>query len=291
MLASVGDLVEDVIVAVEQPPEVPSGPELVLNLGADTSARIVRRRGGSAANLAAAVAALGAPVRFIGQVGDDPIGDRLVADLAGAGVDVVTRQRGRTGTVVVILHAGGERSMLTDRGASLGLDRPDPTWLDGVEHLHVPLYSLAAPPLSEATTTLVAHAHRRGIDVSLDTSATSLLAELGPAAVGDLIGELRPALVFANEDEAAMLGSTALRQVTASGVLVEKRGRRPARVVAGIGDHFTVPAVDLGAVADTTGAGDAFAAGFLVARLGGDDLRTCTERGHQSAAAHLRSIA
>jgi len=292
VLATVGDLVEDIIVAVDElAASASSERELRLNLGADTRAVVTRRRGGSAANLAAAAGALGAPVRFIGQVGDDPVGDRLITDLADRGVDVVTRRAGRTGTVVVILHDGGERSMLTDRGASVSLHQPESSWLDGVEHLHVPLYSLAEPPLSETTATLVAHADERGIGVSLDVSATSLLAALGPAIAVELIGELRPALVFANEDEAAVLATEARPSELATVALVEKRGPRPARVVPSTGDPFDVAAVELGPVGDTTGAGDAFAAGFIVARLAGDDLRACAERGHRSAADHLRSLA
>ena len=68
MLAVVGDLLEDIVVRIDATP----------TLGTDTPARIQRRRGGSAANVAACAARAGAPVRFIGCVGDDDLGDQLV---------------------------------------------------------------------------------------------------------------------------------------------------------------------------------------------------------------------
>lgn len=88
LLAVVGDLVEDVV-----------GP---VGRGTGTPSRVIGSRGGSAADVAVAAAAW-RPVRLLGCVGADPLGDRLVAGLAGAGVDVRVQRRGRTGSVPVNL--------------------------------------------------------------------------------------------------------------------------------------------------------------------------------------------
>ena len=102
MLCVIGDLVEDVLVATV----APTAPDT------DNPARVERWRGGSGANVAAAAAALGGAVRFIGCVGDDEPGRRLTAQLAETGVDVrVQLGRSATGTVVVIVEPGGARTI------------------------------------------------------------------------------------------------------------------------------------------------------------------------------------
>ena len=123
MIGTVGDLVEDIVVRLGG----------TVNVDSDTESVVTRRRGGSAANVAAAVMRCGSAARFIGQVGDDAPGAALIDALRAAGVDVVARRRGRTGTIVVLVDQNGERTMLTDRGDSAGLDQPDPAWLDGLE--------------------------------------------------------------------------------------------------------------------------------------------------------------
>jgi len=116
LIATLGDLVDDIVVHLDGP----------VQLGSDTSSTIRRRRGGSAANFAATVCALGHQARFLGQVGADAIGTMLVDELAATGVDVTAVQRGgTTGSIVVLVDDSGERHMLTDRGASALLGHVD----------------------------------------------------------------------------------------------------------------------------------------------------------------------
>ena len=152
MLGTVGDLVEDVVVRL-------SGP---IHLAADTDAVIERRRGGSAANVAAVAARISGSARFLGQVGDDGLGDRLLAELADEGVDVdAVRRRGRTGSIVVLVDSLGERSFLTDPGDARALAGAEEAWLDHVDVLHVPLYSFVGGPIAATAATLVRWAHWR----------------------------------------------------------------------------------------------------------------------------------
>ena len=277
MLATVGDLVEDVVVRL-------GGP---IHVASDTEAVIERRRGGSAANVAAVAARISGAARFLGQVGDDPLGDRLLAELGDEGVDVsVVRRRGRTGSIVVVVDSQGERSFLTDPGDARALDGAEEAWLDDVEVLHVPLYSFVGGPIATTASMLVRWAHWRSVAVSIDLSSSAVIDALGVDATRSLIEQSRPDVVFANADEAAALE---IDGPVASALTIVKRGgvsvvvHQPGRTAV------EVSAQDIGHVVDTTGAGDAFAAGFLTHTAWRSDPTEACRAGHAAAAALLRA--
>lgn len=278
LVTVLGDLVEDVVVW-------PGGPVVA---GTDNPAVVRRSRGGSGANVAAAVAAAGTAVRFIGRVGDDDVGARLVAALAADGVEVRVQRGGRTGCVVVLVDADGERTMFPDRAAAAALGPVDPADLAGSSVLHVPLYGFldvgAAAPVRDAIESAAA----AGARLSLDLSATSAIAALSPARVRDLVEELRPALVFANAEEFGAAGLAAQRP-SEGGAFVVKDGPRPARIVSADGTVDLVEPEPVDDVRDTTGAGDRFAGAFLAAWARGMPLRTCCEAAHRAAARTLRA--
>lgn len=278
MLGSVGDLVEDVVVHLHEPVHVAS----------DTAATVIRRRGGSAANVIAAACRAGGAARFIGQVGDDATGRGLTDALAAEGARLAVRRAGRTGTIVVLVDASGERTMLSDRAACLDLADPDPAWLDGLHTLHIPYYSLVGGTLAETSATLAAWATARGIRVSIDTSSAAVLERVGPARALAQIRSLHPSVVLANELEAATLGPELHPHHLAGALVVVKQGPEPAIVLEARRPSRTVPAEVVADVRDTTGAGDAFAAGLLLALDAGHDAVTATRHGHAVAATAVR---
>lgn len=278
MLGAIGDLVEDVVVRLREP----------VNTASDTVAHIVRRRGGSAANVVAAACLAGGPARFIGQVGDDPTGHTLTAALAATGADVRVRRAGHTGTVVALVDINGERTMLTDRGACSELTDPDREWLTGLTTLHVPFYSLVSEPLATTTRTLALWAHASGIAVSIDTSSAAVLEHVGPSNALALMRSLHPTVVLANELEAATIGSALHPDGLDGALVVVKQGSLPAIVLQQGQRPVEVPAAAIANVSDTTGAGDAFAAGFLLSFNGVVDPVAAARSGHQVAAAAIR---
>ena len=247
MIVTLGDLLLDVIVRLCQP----------LAEGADADAVTQLGPGGQAANVAAWVSELGGSARFVGKRADDEAGGIAARALERYGVEVRGPVvSGRTGTVVSLVAADGGRTMATDRGVSpdLRADELDPAWLEGCTHLHLPGYSLLRAPIDEAALAAAALAPR----VSVDLSSWSAIRDFGPERFRARLLELRPAIVFANEEEERILGGP-----LDGCEWVLKRGP----LGASFGD-VELPAV-AAEVVDTTGAGDALAAGCLV---GGPEL-------------------
>ena len=273
-----GDLVEDVVVRLHEE----------LHAASDTRSTVTRRRGGSAANVVESACLSGWPARFIGQVGDDPTGRWLTERLAEVGAEVAVRRAGRTGTVVVLVGADGERTMLADRAACTELADPDPRWLDGLHTLHVPWYSFTGGPLRDSAIALAAWANERGVRVSIDLSSSALLEAASPAAVAADVARLTPDVVIANEQEAAAMGPLMTPESLGARVVVVKHGADPAVISEAGRADVIVPAVSLDDVRDTTGAGDAFAAGFLCALADGASPTEACAVAHRVAADAVR---
>jgi len=246
VLCTLGDLLLDVVVRLEGP----------IAEDTDTYGRTRVGAGGQAANVAAWAAALGGHARFIGKRAEDSAGVMLADELRRRGVELVGPvEEAGTGTVVSVATPDGRRTMLTDRGIApeLAPGELDPSWLEGCEWLHVAGYSLARSPIRDAALAAAELAPR----VSVDLSSTAAIQAAGVEEFRALLDRIRPQVVFANEDEAALVG-----EIEAE-TMVVKRG---AGGIVVNGTEFEAKPAE---VVDTTGAGDALAAGFL---LGGPEL-------------------
>jgi len=276
VLVAVGDLVEDVIVWSDAP----------TRHATDNACVIRRSRGGSAANVAVFASAL-MPARFIGCVGEDPAAEVLTGELAGHGVDVRVQRRGRTGTVVVLIDPGGERTMYPDRAAAADLAEVPGAWLESAAVLHAPSYCFAAEPAAASVLGLIGQAGQAGIPVSLDASSTGMIEAYGLARYLDLVDSVRPSVFFANAHEAQLLDMT--RPQFAKTMTVVKNGAGSTIVTPPGGAPRAVPVAEAAPARDSTGAGDAFAAGFLAARAHGADPVEAARSGHDLARSVLFS--
>lgn len=282
----VGDVMTDVIV-------VPEGP---IVKGSDRRATVRSRPGGSGANQAVWLGAMGADVVFAARVGAD---DKAMYENYFRGMGVTPLLAGDrqqpSGVLVTIVDPDGERSFLTDRGANLNLgaaDLPD-SLLDAVGMVMVSGYSFFAPGPRAAVQGLFAAAKARGIAVAVDPASVGFLVEVGTAEFLDWTAGAD--WIFANESEAeALTGLTGHEpQMEALGqrfdsVLI-KRGRLGAALGGRDGVRVALPA-PIVTVVDSTGAGDAFAAGFIAAHLAGKDEATALAKGIAAGAKAVQSI-
>ncbi|MDQ3662547.1 MAG: sugar kinase [Actinomycetota bacterium] len=263
-MITIGDVVTDVAVIMNQ----------VRVRGSDSRAAISVSSGGSGANTAAWLAWLGVESHFAGRIGDDVFGRYQVDELRREGVIThLTVDRSKpTGTIVLLIDVLGERDMLTDRGANLALRADDlPELLfEGAAHLHLSGYAFFDPGPRAAAKAALKFAQAAGLTTSIDPASASGLAEVGPGSF--LRWTQGIDLCFPNSSEADLLGAegtpeaNARRLASVYGEVVVKLGPAGALWRNARGETLEEPAREA-KVVDTTGAGDAFCAGFLAGWL------------------------
>jgi sugar/nucleoside kinase (ribokinase family) len=267
LVVTLGDLLLDVVVRLE----APAAPD------DDVPAAIALVPGGQAANVAAWVSALGGDARLIARRADDAAGRLIGAEVERLGVELAgpVVAGGRTGAVVALAAPDGSRTLASDRGAAgeLGPGDVDEGMLAGADVLHVAGYTLLRETGAAAALRLAADARRYGARVTVDLSTAHGIAQLGREQMRARVAALAPDVVFANEAEAAAFGEPV------GSVWVVKRGALGCTVEQG-GEVVAHAAVEVEDVVDTTGAGDAFAAGFLLE----SDLFAAAQRGQAAAA-------
>jgi sugar/nucleoside kinase (ribokinase family) len=290
-----GDLVLDVVLAPDRP----------LESGTDVPGRVSIVQGGSATTTARWLARLGAQTSLVCAVGRDAAGRALIdAIRADKVVPRVTRVAGaRTGRIGVLVGPDGERSFVQDRGAALLLAPTDlqDAWFARVDHVHLPMYSLLGEPLGLAGRRAIELGRAAGASMSTDLSSIGPLLSGGRRGAQDLMTQVAPDLLFATAAEAhALLGSYRVEGLLAyARVAVVKRGAQGATILARTAEgdpplRFEVATRQVVAE-DTTGAGDAFTAGFLIgwfaAHAAGRPLATALQRaalsGHRAAIRQL----
>ena len=176
--------------------------------------------------------------------------------------------------VVSVVEPDGERTMLSDRGVSpeLAPAEIEPGWVAGCERLHLSGYSLLRLPHFDAALQAAQLARAGGALVSVDLSSAALIRDFGVDAFRTRLAAVAPDIVLGNEHEHEALGGLP------APVWALKRGPLGCIVSDGA-ETIELPALPT-TVVDTTGAGDAFAAGFLL----GGTLREAAERGLAAAA-------
>ncbi|MEV4122535.1 sugar kinase [Micromonospora sp. NPDC049645] len=263
----VGDVITDVVALLKAP----------LAFGSDTPGTVRTLPGGQGANTAAWLAWLGRRVTLVGAVGDDDAGQARIRELIAAGVRCAVRRCPGlpTGTVLVLSH-GRDRTMVSQRGANLHLDGHHITEAlaaaTDARHLHLSAYPLLDVPSRTGGLRALAEARRRGMTISVDAASAEPLRQAGPDRFLSWVADVD--ILLANADEATALTGKADPREAARHLArivrnpVVKLGRDGALWCEGgnVVHRAEAPAAP---VVDSTGAGDAFAAGLVAAWVDG----------------------
>ncbi len=269
MILCIGDIALDVIVLINSD----------INYGSDTPSKISTHGGGAAANTAAWLAHSGAQVYLCARVGDDVAGRSVLAELDQLGISHSMNpiKELATGVVVVLVDKTGERTMFPDSGANSGLSERDLPPLDEVTVAHLSGYSLFNPLSTDGVVKIIERLKSKNIPIFFDPASIGTMSIFGIEKVKQYLPLMDG--LFLNEEEAIFItGKTnvesALDELTGQiPLVVIKQGSRGSTAKSRGGEIVQLPALEL-TILDSTGAGDSFAAGFILEWIATRDLAT-----------------
>jgi sugar/nucleoside kinase (ribokinase family) len=274
----IGDAALDVIVKMQTE----------IHIGSDTASHISMHGGGAAANTATWLAQLGHSVFFSCRLGDDAAGHAISSEFELWKIEhrKTFLENEKTGIVVVLVDDKGERTMFPDSGANSGISESDLPDLDGFDAAYLSGYSLFNPQSTHGVLRMVSEIKSVGIPLIFDPASVGTMMAFGRERVIEYLAHMDIAIM--NEDEAQFIANCdsfneALEFITeivpivviktgSSGAIAQMQGYNSVR-----SDADAINAID------TTGAGDAFAAGFIPIWLESKDLLTSMNAGNEVA--------
>ena len=247
--------------------------------------------GGSAANTCAVAAALGARVAYLGKVADDGLGATFRRDIAAAGVQFPTAALAggaATARCLILVTPDGQRTMNTFLGACVAFGEADvdAALVADSAVLYLEGYLFDPPAAQAAFRRAAAAAHAAGRQVALSLS-DAFCVDRHRAAFRNLVSD-DVDILFANEAEICSLYELDTFDAAAEaaraevGLAVLTRSEQGSVILRG--SERVVVEAEPTSVVDTTGAGDAYAAGFLAGLTAGRSLRACGRLGSVAAA-------
>jgi ribokinase len=261
VIVTLGDLTLDLLIKPDKhsPGKPPNSP-----------GSVTMTSGGPAANFAVWAARLGAAARFIGKVGNDAAAKLLVWDLLKEGVlpETVTEE-GSTATLTYVVRQWGQVELMPDRGVAIKLrpEEVDSSWLSDAQWLHLPSPSLLALPIGTAAARAVRLARDAKAAVSIDLHSADDIKKYGVGKFTHLLKSIRPDVIFATEDEAALFPAGALGDLSRMAVLKLSDGGCGIADEKGYREHGPEKLRTI----DPIGAGEAFAAAWCVTYLASHD--------------------
>ena len=249
--------------------------------------------GGSAANTVAGLAALGLRSGFIGQLGQDQLGEIFQHDIRSLGVAFDTAARddvGATARCLIMVTPDAQRTMNTFLGAAqrLGPESVDPAQVAEASILYLEGYLWDPEEPRQAMYKAMDAAHAAGTKVAF-TLSDSFVVDRHRADLMRLLDEGRIDILFANEAELLQLAGAddfeaAVELVSLKAPTVVATRSEQGAVARRGSEAASVPAEPISALVDTTGAGDLFAAGFLAGEARGLSLEDSLRLGAICAA-------
>ena len=281
----IGDVMLDVVVALQAP----------INYGEDTPSKITTHGGGAAGNVASWIAHAGTAASIVARIGNDSAGAAITSEFEDLGVDYSSLRKtsDATGVVVVVVDKKGERTMFPETGANSGLVVTDMPDLAGFDAAYVSGYALLNPRSRAGVLEMIAVIKSAGLPIFYDTVTVGAMKEVNRA----LIQSWLPLMdyVLPNEEEAlyvadaADIDSALTKLLELCPAVIIKRGPSGATAQNRGGTRIDIDAINT-VVADTTGAGDSFAAGFIATKISGGDLTASLKAGVTLAAKCVANI-
>lgn len=275
-IISLGDLAWDFLLEVKEE----------ICWGSDVKGQVEFSYGGSACNFAVWASRAGAKVKLLGKVGDDLLGHLILEHLKTEGVEFPFKPipGARTARIGVFVSPNGERGMVMDKDHRLSFDLKDysPTLLEGYDLLFFTGYSIYNRRSIGFLKKTLSEARKKGLSIAFDPSSFHLMDGFGYPELRNLVSPLD--FLLLNEEEAKRLsfGKDFHELLSISQTVVIKRGEKGAFAVSAFGE-FISPAFP-SQVLDSTGAGDAFDAGFLVEFLTSKNMEKSLIEGNRLGA-------
>lgn len=266
-----------------------------IHTGGDTQASITTQGGGAAANVARWLAHLGHDTFLCSRIADDPTGIALQHELD----QYCVRHSGKrvanekSGTVVVLVTADGERTMFPDSGSNSGLSEADLPPLENFTAAFLSGYALINPMSRSNVLEMIQLIKAQGIPLIFDPGTVGALRSIPHALIHEWI-QLMDVLLL-NEEEALFIAQASDLQgslvelALAAPIVVVKRGAQGATVISHQVMTLETPAQNV-EVIDTTGAGDSFAAGFISSWFNEGVLSKAVESGISQASLCVSTV-
>ena len=275
----IGDIMLDVTVLLNRP----------IVEGLETRAKISTQGGGAAANVASWLSYNKTPAYLVTRVGDDSAGKTVIAELDSYGVEHSAQiiPNANTGVVIVIVGREGERTMFPDSGANAGLGLADLPELSQFSAVYLSAYSLINTKSREGVLQIIEASKAAKLRIILDPATVGVLMEVGESAAIEWLSFIDT--IILNEEESHFLTGkenpvdAAAKLLEHVNTVVIKRGSNGA-LAQNRGDQLIQVEAKKTSVVNTTGAGDAFAAGFISVWAENGPLIDALESGSNLAA-------
>ncbi|MBM3656341.1 MAG: carbohydrate kinase family protein [Actinobacteria bacterium] len=281
----IGDAMLDVIVRMQGP----------MYLGSDTISQISTHAGGAAANTATWLASTSHSVFYVCRLGDDAAGQVIANQLDTWNIEFKREflSGHRTGIVVVLVDQNGERSMFPDRGANSGLSEIDLPDLSRFDAVFLSGYSLFNPLSQDGVLRMIDQIRKANVKIFFNPGSVGVMSNLGPE-ICRARTQLMDLLIM-NEAEAEFLTGqsdtkSALEQLSQDVETVVITANRKGAMGRLRGQEIIDSPIKPITAIDSTGAGDAFAAGFIGRWIESKDLESSLRAGNSLASGCVATI-
>lgn len=216
----VGDVMQDILISFKDQ----------IAYGSDTQSQIKMQGGGSATNTACWAATQNVSVGLVARIGDDQTGKLIREELIhpNLSLNLVETPNSRSGSCGILIDAEGERTMFPDPGANLFLsasDVPSP-WFETAEIIHISAYSLLRTNTKKTIQEIIEKAKQHNIKTSIDVASSQPLIDNDGF---NSLAQLAPFnYLFANKDEAEVLGDTSKIKSLCHNLILKKATKNPS---------------------------------------------------------------